>query len=41
MTCVKSKQIIALKASIKELDEKAFVIVTEANEVYGQGFKRI
>lgn len=41
LTCVKSKQIIALKASIKELDEKAFVIVTEANEVYGQGFKRI
>jgi uncharacterized membrane-anchored protein YitT (DUF2179 family) len=41
MTCVKSKQIVALKSSIRELDENAFVIVTEANEVYGKGFKRI
>ena len=41
MTCVKSKQIVSLKASIKELDENAFVIVTQANEVYGKGFKHI
>lgn len=41
LTCVKSKQIAALKASVKKLDEGAFVIVTDANEVYGKGFKRI
>lgn len=41
LTCVKSRQIVSLKTFIKELDENAFVIVTEANEVYGKGFKRI
>lgn len=41
MTCVKSKQIVGLKASIKELDENAFVIVCDANEVYGKGFNHI
>ncbi len=41
LTCVKSKQIAALKVSVKKLDEGAFVIVTDANEVYGKGFKRI
>ncbi|MBQ9734565.1 MAG: YitT family protein [Clostridia bacterium] len=41
LTCVKSKQIAALKASVKQLDEGAFVIVTDANEVYGKGFNRI
>lgn len=41
LTCVKNTQVVALKASIKELDENAFVIVTEANEVYGKGFKHI
>lgn len=41
MTCVKSNQIFALKASVKDLDENAFVIVCEANEVYGKGFNHI
>ena len=41
MTCVKSNQITALKNMIKQLDEDAFVIVCEANEVYGKGFNRI
>lgn len=41
MTCVKSSQIVALKNIIKKLDENAFVIVCDANEVYGKGFNRI
>ena len=40
-TCVKKNQIVQLKASIKTLDENAFVIVCEANEVYGKGFHQI
>lgn len=38
MTCVKNNQIASLKSWVKQLDEHAFVIVCEANEVYGQGF---
>ena len=41
MTCVKNNQVVALKASIKDLDENAFVIVCDANEVYGKGFHHI
>ena len=41
MTCVKSIQIEALKNMVKQLDEGAFVIVCDANEVYGKGFNRI
>lgn len=41
MTCIKSNQVSHLKASIHKLDENAFVIVTDANEVYGKGFKNI
>jgi uncharacterized membrane-anchored protein YitT (DUF2179 family) len=41
LTCVKSSQIAFLKSSIKSLDQDAFVIVTDANEVYGKGFSRI
>ena len=41
LTCVKFNQIVLLKKWIKELDENAFVIVTDANEVYGKGFKHI
>ena len=41
LTCVKSRQVVALKTIIKQLDEHAFVIMTDANEVYGQGFKDI
>lgn len=40
-TCVKKNQIVQLKSSIKALDENAFVIVCEANEVYGKGFHQI
>ena len=41
LTCVKFNQIVLLKNWIKQLDENAFVIVTDANEVYGKGFKNI
>ena len=41
MTCVKNNQITPLKTMVKALDEDAFVIVTEANEVYGKGFNHI
>ncbi len=41
LTCVKNSQVTYLKTTIKQLDENAFVIVTDATEVYGKGFKRI
>ena len=41
LTCVKKNQIVALKSAVKELDTNAFVIVCEANEVYGKGFHQI
>lgn len=41
MTCVKSNQIASLKEWVKNLDEHAFVIVCDANQVYGQGFHNI
>lgn len=41
LTCVKNNQILTLKETIKMLDENAFLIVTDANEVYGKGFRHI
>ena len=41
LTCVKNHQIEALKNTVKQLDQGAFVIVCDANEVYGKGFNRI
>lgn len=41
ITCVKYNQIVTLKKWIKQLDQDAFVIVCDANEVYGKGFNRI
>ncbi len=41
LTCVKNNQITALKAMVKELDDNSFLIVGDANEVYGKGFNRI
>ena len=41
LTCVKKNQIVQLKSAVKALDENAFVIVCEANEVYGKGFHQI
>ena len=41
MTCVKNHQIVGLKSAVKQIDENAFVIVCDANEVYGKGFHNI
>ncbi len=41
LTCVKPTQVVALKGMIKQLDDGAFVIVCDANEVYGKGFHSI
>ena len=41
LTCVKNSQVAYLKSTIKQLDENAFIIVTDATEVYGKGFKNI
>ncbi|MBE5732840.1 MAG: YitT family protein [Clostridiales bacterium] len=38
LTCVKFNQISTLKDWVKQLDKNAFVIMTNANEVYGKGF---
>lgn len=38
LTCVKPQQIDQLKAVVKQMDEHAFVIVSDANEVIGKGF---
>ena len=41
LTCVKPQQIDQLKAVVKQMDEHAFVIVSDANEVIGKGFQDI
>ena len=41
LTCVKFNQISSLKDWVKQIDEHAFVIMTDANEVYGKGFSDI
>jgi len=40
LLCVVSKrQIIKVKELVKQLDKKAFIIVTDVREVFGEGFK--
>jgi uncharacterized membrane-anchored protein YitT (DUF2179 family) len=38
---IKTQQIVELRKIVKSIDEKAFVIVTDATEVFGQGFLSI
>ena len=40
MCAFKQKQIVAMKQYVKELDPDAFLIVCDAHEVLGQGFRR-
>ena len=40
MCAFKQRQIVPLKALVHELDQDAFLIVCEAHEVLGQGFRR-
>ena len=36
---VKQKQIVALKQTVKSIDPNAFLIVCEAHEILGDGFR--
>ena len=40
MCAFRQKQIVPLKALVHELDPEAFLIVCDAHEVLGQGFRR-
>ena len=40
MCAFKQRQIVPLKALVHELDPEAFLIVCDAHEVLGQGFRR-
>ena len=41
LTVLDSKEIHELREFIKVIDSKAFVIVTDIHEVYGEGFTPI
>ena len=38
---VKPPQIAALRRLVREIDQKAFLVVSDARSVYGQGFENI
>ena len=38
---IKTRQIVELKHLVRELDEKAFMIVSDSREVFGKGFSYI
>ena len=38
LTCIRPQQVDQLKASVRQIDPHAFIIVTDANEVIGKGF---
>lgn len=40
MCACNNKQMYIIKKMIKEVDEKAFIVVLESNEVVGEGFKK-
>lgn len=39
MCACNNKQMFAIRNAVKEIDEKAFIIIMESNEVVGEGFK--
>ncbi len=41
LTCVKNHQLSKLKQIVKDIDEKAFIIINESVEVRGQGFQAL
>ena len=41
MSVINRREIPILREKINEIDKKAFLIVTNAREVYGLGFKNI
>ena len=40
MCAFKQRQIVPLKALVHEMDPEAFIVVCDAHEVLGQGFRR-
>ena len=41
VTCVKNRQLSMVRDTVKEIDEKAFIIINETTEVRGKGFKSL
>lgn len=41
LTCVKTRQVQALKAFVKDIDNNAFIIINDAVEVRGKGFQTL
>lgn len=41
LTCVKNRQLTALKQMVKSVDEHAFIIINDSVEVRGQGFQQL
>ena len=41
LCAIKSRQIVELKKLVKELDEHAFMIVSDSREIFGKGFSYI
>ena len=41
MCVIKKQEIAHLRAIIRGVDEKSFLIVTEAKDVFGKGFENI
>ena len=41
LTCVKNYQLTQLKQIVKNIDERAFIIINDSAEVRGQGFKSL
>ncbi len=41
LTCVKNNQLTQLKSIVKEIDERAFIIINDSVEVRGQGFQSL
>ena len=40
MCACNNKQMYEIRKNVKEIDEKAFTIIMESNEVVGEGFKK-
>ena len=41
MCACNNSQVVPIRRAIHEVDSGAFLIITDSNEVYGEGFKEI
>jgi len=41
MCACNNSQVVPIRRAIHETDKDAFLIITDSNEVYGEGFKAI